>query len=132
MPKNLFWGAYLVFVSCALYFNWHENLFAFGGPLATVKVVVWAALAGFFAYSVYCSSRENLFRSIAKIAELHWGRQIGADLYLGLFLALLVIYLNEGALAAFLWAVPTLPFANLSILLYFAIHFDAIVAKFLA
>jgi hypothetical protein len=27
MPKNLFWGAYLVFVSCALYFNWHENDF---------------------------------------------------------------------------------------------------------
>jgi len=36
------------------------------------------------------------------------------------------------ALAALLWAVPTLAFANLSILLYFAIHFDEIVARFLA
>lgn len=63
---------------------------------------------------------------------MHWGRQIGADLYLGLFLALLIIYLHEGALAAFLWTVPTLAFANLSILLYFAIHFDAIVGRFVA
>ncbi len=130
--KAFFWGAFVVFAACALTFNWHGAIFAFGGPLAGVKLLVWACFAGFLAYSIHCSARENLFRSVARIAELHWGRQIGADLYLGLLLALLIVYLHEGALAALLWALPTLAFANLSVLLYFAIHFDAIVARFLA
>ena len=130
--KSLFWGVYVLFAACALYFGWHEDIFAFDGPLAAAKLAVWACFAGFLPYSLYCSSREDLLRSILKIFELHWGRQVGADLYLGLLLALLIIYLNEGALAVVLWLVPTLLFANLSILLYFAIHFDAIVSRFLA
>lgn len=130
--RRVFWAAFVAFVVCALGFDRHASLLAFSGPLAPLKLLVWAAFAGFLAYSVYCSARENLVRSVEKIAELHWGRQIGADLYLGLLLALFIVYLNEGALAALLWAVPTLAFANLSILLYFAIHFDDIVARFLA
>ena len=131
--KNLLWAAFLLFVGCALYFDWHGNLFAVTGPLMPVKLLIWAAFVGFTAYSVYCSSRENLFKSIEKISELHWGRQIGTDLYLGLLLTLFVVYLNEGsALVALLWLVPTLAFANLATLLYFAIHFDEIVGRFLA
>jgi hypothetical protein len=84
----------------------------------------WGAYVTFVACALYVS--------IGKIAELHWGRQIGADLYLGLCLALFIVYLHEGAVAALLWALPTLAFANLSILLYVAIHFDALVARFLA
>lgn len=129
--NSLSWGAYVAFVALALYFNWHPRVFAFDGQLGVVKLLVWGLFAGFLGYSIYCSSRENIFRSVPKISQLHWGRQIGADLYLGLLLALFVIYLNEGALAAALWLLPTLAFANLSILLYFGIHFDSIVAKFL-
>ena len=130
--KNVLWAAFVVFVASALYLNWHTSIMAFDGRLAWIKLLVWVSFAAFLAYSVYCSSRENLFRSLARIAELHWGRQIGTDLYLGLLLALFIIYLNEGALAALLWTLPVLAFANLSILLYFAIHFDEIVSKFLA
>jgi hypothetical protein len=127
-----FWAAYFVFAACALYFGWHGDVLGFGGPLGAIKLLVWTALLGFLAYSVYCSARENLFESIPRIFELHWGRQVGADLYLGLLVALFVVYLHEGALAALFWAAPTLLFANLSILLYLAIHFEAIVARFLA
>jgi hypothetical protein len=130
--KLLFWGAYVVFAVLALYTNWHGSILALSGPLAAVKLVVWTSFAGFLAYSIHCSVREDLLRSVAKIAELHWGRQIGADLYLGLLLALLVVYLHEGPIAVLFWAVPTLAFANLAILLYFAIHFDSIVSRFLA
>jgi hypothetical protein len=45
-------------------------------------------------------------------------------------MALFVVYLHEGPLALLLWLVPTLLFGNLSILLYFAIHFDGLVARF--
>jgi hypothetical protein len=130
--KNLFWAAFVLFVACALYFDRHENLFTHHGPLAPVKLLVWAAFLGFLAYTAYCSSRENLFRSIGKMAEVHWGRQVGADLYLGLLLMIFVVYLNEGsALVVLLWLVPVLAFANLATLLYFALHFDQIVARFL-
>jgi hypothetical protein len=130
--KTLFWGAYALFVALALFFSWHDGVVSFSGPLAAVELLVWVAFIGFLAYSIYCSAREDLIQSVAKLSELHWGRQIGADLYLGLLLALLIVFLNSGALAVALWAIPTLLFGNLSILLYFALHFDAIVARFLA
>jgi hypothetical protein len=129
--RNLLWGVFVVFVACALFFGWHDRLFAFDQPMGAGKLVVWACFAGFLAYSIHCSSRENLFRSVAEITELLWGRQICADLYLGLLLAMGIIYLNEGFVAALLWLVPTLLFANLSILLYAAIHFDSIVSRFM-
>ncbi len=62
---------------------------------------------------------------------MHWGRQISADLYLGLFIALIIIFLNDGALVTLLWLVPILISANLAVLLYLALNFDTIVSKLL-
>ena len=129
--KNVSWAVYAAFVAVALYFNWHLSPFSFDGRLGGLKLLVWAVYLAFLVYSVYCSSKENIFRTVRKIAEYHWGRQIGIDLYLGLFVAMILIYLNEGLIAAVAWTLPTLLFANLSILLYLAIHFDSIVTKFL-
>lgn len=123
------WGLYGAFAVYALYAYWHETMFQFSGPLGSVKLLVWLALAGFLIYSVYCTSREDLFRTIGVIAKLHWGRQIGTDLYLGLFIGILIIFLHESPLVALLWLIPTLLFANLSMLLYVAINFDSIVVK---
>ena len=68
--KALFWGAYAVFVALALSLGWHGEILAFSGPLAFVKLLVWVAFIGFLAYSIYCSAREDLFQSVAKLAEL--------------------------------------------------------------
>ena len=125
------WGIYGAFACYAVYANWHQPLFQFGGLLGPLKMIVWATLAGFLAYTIFCTTREDLFRSIGAIARLHWGRQIGVDLYLGLFIGIFLIYLNEGIVVALIWLLPTIAFANLSILLYVAINFDTIVAKFL-
>lgn len=126
------WGAYFLFAAYAIYANWYPAMFQLGVPLGTLKFLFWVALIGFLGYSVYCTLHENLFRSIGVIATMYWGRQIGTDLYLGLSVALFLIYLNDGALAALIWLLPTLAFANLSILLYVVINFDTIVAKFLS
>ena len=125
------WGLYGVFAFFALYSNINESTFQFSGPLGGVKAIVWLALLLFLAYSIYCSTKENFFRSVRSIAALRWGRQIGADLYLGLFIALLIIYLNDGVLVALLWLVPILIYANLVVLLYIAINFESIVTKLL-
>ena len=125
------WGLYGAFVVFALLTNVNETTFDFSGSLGGIKAVVWLALLMFLGYSVYCSYRENFFRSLRSIAALYWGRQIGADLYLGLFVGLLIIFLNEGIAVALLWLVPTLIYANLVVLLYLAINFDSIVSKLL-
>ncbi len=125
------WGLYVAFATYALTANMRETTFQFGGTLGGVKAVVWLALIGFLSYSIYCSFRENFFRSVRSIATLHWGRQIGTDLYLGLFIAIFIIFLNEGALVVLIWLVPILFYANPVVLLYLAIKFDSIVTKLL-
>lgn len=123
------WGLYAAFAAFALSTNADETTFEFGGPLGGIKALTWLALLAFIAYSVFSTFRENFFRSVRSITALYWGRQIGADLYLGLYIALLIIFLNEGLAVALLWLAPTLIYANLVILLYVAIHFDSLVTK---
>ncbi|MDJ0919057.1 MAG: hypothetical protein QNJ05_14960 [Woeseiaceae bacterium] len=125
------WGIYAAFAVFAISSNIDETTFHFGGQLGGVKAVVWLALLAFLAYSIYCSFRENFFRSVRSIATLRWGRQIGADLYLGLFVALFIIFLNDGGLVALIWLVPILIYANLVFLLYLALNFDSIVIRLL-
>ncbi|MDJ0793080.1 MAG: hypothetical protein QNI98_02465 [Woeseiaceae bacterium] len=127
----ILWGLYGAFALFAVIANMQESTFQFSGPLGGLKAIVWMALFAFLAYSVYCSFSENFFRSVKSIATLHWGRQIGADLYLGLFISLIIIFLNEGALVALIWLVPILIYANLVVLLYLALNFDSIVTKLL-
>ena len=125
------WALYGAFAVFALSTSVDETTFKFSGTMGGIKAFVWLALVVFLAYSVYCSFKENFFRSLKSIAALYWGRQIGTDLYLGLFVGLLIIFLNEGIGVALLWLVPTLIYANLVILLYIAINFDDIVTKLL-
>ena len=125
----MLWSFYAAFAAFALYSNWQETTLDFSGQLGGVKAIVWLSLLGFLGYSIHCSFRENFFRSFKSIAALHWGRQIGADLYLGLLIGLLVISLNDGFVVALIWLVPILVYANLTMLLYVALHFDEIVFK---
>ena len=119
MKANLIsWGVFAAFVACAIGFGWHAALFRFDGPMGLAKIVVWLAFLLFTAYSIYCSGRENIFKTIRTMARLHWGRQIGTDLYLGLLLFLAVIYLHQGSvLVLAAWLIPVLLFANLATLL---------------
>jgi hypothetical protein len=134
MNQNLIsWAVFAAFVACALGLGWHPAILRFDGPMAPAKLIVWLAFLLFTAYSIYCSGRENIFKTIRIMARLHWGRQIGTDLYLGLLLFLAVIYLHQGsALVLAAWLIPVLLFANLATLLYVAIHFETLVARFVA
>ena len=125
------WGLYFAFALSTVIANSQEYTFQFSTPLGGIKAIVWLALFAFLGYSVYCSFRENFFRSVRSIATLHWGRQIGVDLYLGLFISIFIIFLNEGALIAAIWLIPILIYANLAVLLYLALNFDSIVTKLL-
>lgn len=132
--KNLLgWIAYAVFAACALGFGWHDDIFAFDRPLVGLKVTVWLAWLAFLAYSVHASRHEDLLRTLRVVRGYYWGRQIGFDLYLGAAAFLVFVYLHEGtALVVLLWLLPVVLFVNLATLLYLAIHFDAIVARFVS
>jgi hypothetical protein len=131
--KNLLWVGFAIFVFSAVYFSWHENIFTIRKPLDAGKFVLWAAFIAFTVYSIYCSSKENLFKTIGTMTSLHWGRQIGLDLYIGVSISVFIIYLHSGSVfVVLLWLVPLIVFANLATLLYFAINYDSIVARFFA
>ncbi len=125
------WGVFAGFVVCAVGLGWHDSIWRFSGMMGAAKGIVWATFLLFTAYSVYCSRRENIFKSIRSMAQLQWGRQVGIDLYLGLALSLSVIYMHQGSLIPLaLWLIPVLLFANLATLLYVAIHFESLVTRF--
>ena len=132
MRAILLWVVFFVFVLCAIYFSWHENIFSYKDPLGAGKFVLWAAFVGFTAFSIYCSRHEDLFKTIRKMLGLHWGKQIGIDLYIGIAISAFIIYFHSGSLwVLLLWLLPLIAFANLATLLYFAIHYDSIVEKLL-
>lgn len=133
MSKNtIFWGVYALLAVAAFYFNWHADLFSFAGELGMIKLGIWVIYIAFLIYTIYCSRRENIFRSVISITKFHWGRQICIDLYLGFFLSLFIIFLHQGMLVMALWTLPILAFGNLATLLYFVIHFESIVSRFMA
>ena len=124
------WGFYAAFALFAVVSNWQASTLDFGGHLGGFKALIWLALLAFLAYSFYCTTRENFFRSVKTVTSLYWGRQISADLYLGILIGLLIIVLNGGFVVALIWLVPLLIYANLTMLLYVALHFDEIAAAF--
>lgn len=132
LKRNALWIVYVVFVVLAMFFHQGEPLFVSNGAYSEGKLVTWLLLLTFLAYSIYCSSKENIFRTIKSIYPFIWARQIGLDLYIGLVISLFIIYLNEASLwVVVLWLVPVILFANLATLLYFAMNYDALVLRFL-
>lgn len=93
--------------------------------------MILVTLVLFTGYTLECCRRENFFQSVRAILCLRWGRQVGADLYIGLVLALLFIYLREESVwVALAWTLPTLVLGNLTVLVYVLTHFEAIVQRF--
>ncbi len=133
LKRQFLWIAYFLFVAVALVNKGAEPLFFTDGPYALGKPIAWALLLGFLAYSIYCSTQASFIKSLPKINQFIWARQIGIDLYLGVLMGSFIIYLNEGSLLVLLlWLPPIIIFANLAILLYVAMNYGSIVAHFVS
>ena len=131
LKRNFLWIIYFLFAAVAIANRGDEHLIFSSGPFAAGKYLVWMIYLGFLGYSIYCSTVESFFGTLRKIYPLKWARQIGLDLYIGLALSLGIIYFNEGSIfVVLLWLLPTLVYANLSILLYVALNYDGIVSNF--
>lgn len=129
--RFVLWGSFFIFVAIATLTNWSDDLLRFDGPVGITRAVLIAVWIGFLIYSIYCSARENLFRTIGEMAKFHWGRQIGIDLYISVLLSIGLVYLVTGSvLETVLWAIPFIPFANQAILLFIILRLEDIIAAF--
>ena len=131
LKRNFLWIVYAVFVLLAIINHEGEHPVISAGPYPFGKYLIWAIYLAFLGYSIYCSRVESFFGTLKKIYPLHWARQIGFDLYIGLVLSMGLIYFNEGsAVLVALWLLPVLVYANLAILLYVALNYDSLLAHF--
>src|SRR5690606_14972061 len=111
MSKNLLsWILFGAFVALALGLHWHAQLLVFSGAVGVGKALVWLVWLALVGYSIHCSRRENIVKSIRGMARLYWGRQVIIDLYLGVALFLVLIVLHQGFLVMLLWLLPVLLF----------------------
>lgn len=125
--NNIIWIVYGALVVVAIYFNGAEHPFISSGPYPFGKYIMWLTFFAFTGYSYYCSSKESLFRTIKTMLKLHWGNQIGMDLYIGLSLFMVFMFFHQDSLMIpIFWLLPVLAFANLATLLYVALHYDSI------
>jgi hypothetical protein len=132
MIQNILWVLFAAFVSAVLYGNWDSALWEIRTVSSYGKYALGFGFLAFTAYGFYCSRRENLLKTVGKISQLHWGRQIGIDLYIGFFMFCGFIGLHQGGVAMLIWAVPVLIYGNQLTLLYLAVHYESILRKFTA
>jgi hypothetical protein len=132
IKKNLLWVVFLAFAIMAIVTREDASIFISHSQYGIGKLIIWLLFSSFLGYTIYCSRKENFFKSIKRINEMHWGRQVGIDLYIGLLLPLFVIYLHGGSVVLLLWIVPVIINANLFTLLYFALNYDSIYTQFIA
>lgn len=123
------WLFYAVFLVVAVINGGREGLLSVPDSYAAGKIILMITFVAFTAYSLYATKAENFFRTVRTINGYLWGRQIGIDLYISVFISLGVIYLLEGSvLVTLLWAVPVIIFANLAILPYILLNYSALVS----
>lgn len=132
VKANALWIVFSLFAVTVLFTHEGEPYFVSEGPYATGKIIVWLTFLSFLSYSIYCSRKENIVKTIKLMWPYHWARQVGLDLYLGMSLMAFVIYLNEASLWVLgFWLLPLILFVNLTTLLYVALNYDSLVSNFM-
>lgn len=127
--RHYSWIFYFIFVALAFAFGRNEAPAQTGSGHVAGKAIVWTMFIGFLGYSIFVSHKESFVKTLPKLNQFHWARQIGIDLYISMFFSLVLIWLVEGSVLVFLlWLVPVLIFANLAVLLYIALNYDSIFA----
>ena len=132
LKKNLLWLIFIAFAVMAIVTRKDASIFMSHGAYGFGKYITWLIFFSFLSYTIYCSRKENFFKSIKRMSKMYWGWQVGIDLYIGLLLPLLIIYMHGGSVVLLLWIVPILINANLFTLLYFSLNYDSLVAHFIS
>jgi hypothetical protein len=126
LKRYQLWFFYAAFM-CAALLGSREGLFTTQSNYGMGKTILLIVYVLFLAYSIYATKKENFFNTLNRMFGSWWGRQVGADLYISVFLSLALIYIVEGSLLiTLLWFEPVILFANLAILPYLILNYTAI------
>ena len=127
MKKNILWIILFIYLILSFIFLSPEKL-----NFSLVQILFWIGFITFTGFTMYCTKRENFFKSLKKISGFHWGWQIGIDLYIGLFIQAYIIFLTEGSIPlTLLWLLPMLIYGNIITLYYYALKSHLILTHFL-
>lgn len=130
LKKNLLSIIFIIFACIGIATKKDASIFISESQYGVGKYIIWLLFFTFFSYSIYCSSKENLYKSLRNIFQMHWGRQVVIDLYIGVLFPLSIIYLHGGVFVFLLWLLPIIVNVNLFTLLYFALNYDSILSHF--
>ena len=76
LKKYGLWLLFFAFAAVAMLFHEGEPLFVSQDVYPLGKTIVWLMFFGFLVYSIYCSSKEHIFKTIRTIFPLHWTRSL--------------------------------------------------------
>lgn len=80
-------------------------------------------LISFSCFTIYVTAKENFFNSCRYVWAKLWGVQVTMDLFIGIFLFHIFVYLREGSLITTLsWLIPSLIIGNPVTLLYMLVR----------
>jgi hypothetical protein len=130
LNNNLLWIIFIVFACIGIATKKDTSISISQSEFGVGKYIIWLLFFSFFGYTIYCTRKENFYKSIRHISQMYWGRQVIIDLYIGVMLPLLIIYLHGGPIIFLLWLLPIVINANLFTLLYFALNYDSILIHF--
>ncbi len=131
LKQNVLWILFFGFAFFAICSREDTFIFASQSPFAIGKYMSWVIFFCFLTYSIYASSKENFFKTLIGVHKMLWGRQIVIDLYIGLLLPLLIVFLHGGTFVFLVWLIPILIYANMATLLYLALNYDSLVSYFM-
>ena len=111
--SQMLWMVFAIFAAGAVWEESTADMFALGTPYGWGKPVIWVTFVAFLALTAEAGRRDNLFGMIRVMKARPWGRQIGIDLYIGLFMFAGLIWLVTGSLPALaIWLVALCVFAT--------------------
>ena len=91
-----------------------------------MQILWWLVLVVFVAFSgftVFVTWKENFWKSCKYVWAKLWGIQVTMDLFIGILLFHIFVYLREGSLVTTLcWLVPSLIFGNPVTLIYMLVR----------
>jgi hypothetical protein len=128
-----FYSFLLALTIYAFFFTPSSAAFSVSFGYSLMKYTILLSFVAFTFYTIYVTTKENIFKTVKRIFTFHWGRQILLDLYIGLFLFGFLVFLVEKSwIMVLIWMIPALIFGNIIPLLYFASQFDRIFVFFAA
>lgn len=81
LKRNLLWVLFIAFAIMGVATKKDASVLVSLGLYSFGKYIIWALFFSFLGYTIYCSNKENFFKSIKRISEMYWGAGGNRSIY---------------------------------------------------